>query len=73
MFMNIGTQNKWKMLIINKLELITLTQNYKYAKFSLETEICSDFYEICHSQQIKHANYEYNTRKCLEHMIIGSK
>ena len=29
-------------------------------------EICSDFYEIWHSQQIEHANYEYNTRHCLE-------
>ena len=31
---------------------MTLTQNYKFAKFSHETEICSDFYEIWHSQQI---------------------
>ena len=38
----------------------------------------SDFYEIWHSQQIEHANYEYDIRQCLEHsrdywlrMIIG--
>ena len=52
---------------------MTLTKNYKFAKFGLETEICSDFYEIWHSQQIKHANHEYNTRQCLERVIIGSK
>ena len=45
---------------------MTLTQNYKFAKFGPETEICSNFYEIWHSQQIEHANYEYNTRQCLE-------
>ena len=31
---------------------MTLTQNYKFAKFGHETEICSDFYEIWLSQQI---------------------
>ena len=35
---------------------MTLTQNYKFAKFGLETEICFDFYEIWHSHQIKYAN-----------------
>ena len=60
---------------------MTLTQNYKYAKFGLKTEICSNFYEIWHSQQIEHATtYEHNTRQCLERsrdywfrMIIGSE
>ena len=33
---------------------MTLTQNYKFVKFCLKTEICSDFYEIWDSQQIKH-------------------
>ena len=37
---------------------MTLTRNHKFAKFGLETEICFDFYEIWHSHQIKHANYE---------------
>ena len=39
-----------------------------------------DFYEIWHSQQIEHVNYEYNIRQCLERprdyrlrMIIGCK
>ena len=40
---------------------MSLTQNYKFAKFGLKTEIFTKFYEIWHSQQIKHANYEYNT------------
>ena len=35
-------------------------------KFGPNTEICFIFYEIWHSEQIKHANYEYNTRQCLE-------
>ena len=40
---------------------MSLTQNYKFAKFGVKTEIFTKFYEIWHSQQIKHANYEYNT------------
>ena len=57
---------------------MTLTQIYKFAKFGPKTEIFSNFYEIWHSQQVKHVNYEYNTRQCLERscnywlrMIIG--
>ena len=42
-FMNIGTQNKSNMLTVNKLIGIDDPD---------ETEICSDFYEIWHSQQI---------------------
>ena len=51
------------MLIINMLIeiLMTLTQNYKFAKFGLKTEMCSNFYEIWHLEQIEHANYEYST------------
>ena len=59
---------------------MTLIQNYKFAKFGPNTEISSNFYEIWHSQQIEHANYEYNTLQCLERlrdyclkMIIGSE
>ena len=50
---------------------MTLNQNYKFAKFGLKTKICSDFYEIWHSQQIKHANCEYNTRQRLERVVIN--
>ena len=49
-------------------------------RFGQNTEICSDFYEIWHSQQMEHANYEYNSRHGLERlrdywlrMIIGCK
>ena len=59
---------------------MTLTQNYKFVKFGSKTEIFSNFYEIWHSQQNEHTNYEYNTRQCLKHlrdyclgMIIGSE
>ena len=45
---------------------MTLTQNYKFANFGSKTEMCSNFYEIRHSQQVEHAKYEYNTRQCLE-------
>ena len=41
---------------------MTLTQNYKYAKFGLKTEMCSNVYDIWHLVQIEHANYEYSTR-----------
>ena len=58
---------------------MTLTNN-KFAKFGPETEIFSNFYEIWHSQQIERANYEYNTRHCLDRsrdywlrIIIGSE
>ena len=57
-----------------------LTQNYRFGKLDPNIEIYSDFYQIWHSQQIEHANYEYNTRQCLERsrdywlrMIIGCK
>ena len=59
---------------------MTLTQNYKFAKLGPKTEIRCDFYEIWHSQQIEHANYECNTHQCLERsrdywleMIVGSE
>ena len=59
---------------------MTLTQNYKFAKFGPKTEIFSNFYEIWQSHQIEHANYEYNTHQYLERsrdywliMIIGCK
>ena len=62
-FMKFGTQNESNMLIINILIGIDdLDQNYKFAKFGPKTEVFSNFYEIWHSQQIEHANYEYNTR-----------
>ena len=59
---------------------MTLTQNYQFAKFDPKTEIFLNFYEIWHSQQIEHANYEYHTFQYLERscdywlrMIIGSE
>ena len=60
--------------------MMTLTQNYKFVKLDPKTEMYSNFYEILYSQQIDHANYEHNTRQCLERsldywprMIIGSE
>ena len=59
---------------------MSFTQNYKFGKFGLKTRIFTKFYEIWHSQQIEHANHEYNTRQCLERsrdywlkMITGCK
>ena len=61
--MKFGTQNESNMLIINILiGTDDLDQNYKFAIFGPKTEVFSNFYEIWHSQQIEHANYEYNTR-----------
>ena len=40
---------------------MTLTQNYKSAKFGRKIEMCFNFYEIWHLEQIEHANYEYST------------
>ena len=39
---------------------MTLTQYYKSAKFGRKTEVCSNFYEIWHLEQIEHANCEYS-------------
>ena len=38
---------------------MTLTQKYKFAKFGPKTEMCSNFYEIWHLGQIKHADYKF--------------
>ena len=46
-----------------------LTQNYSSGKFCPNTEIWFDFYEIWDSQQLEHANYEYNTR----HGLVRSR
>ena len=53
-------------ILIYLLELMTLNQNYKFAKVGPKTEIFSNFYEIWQLQQIEHANYEYNTCQYLE-------
>ena len=41
--------------------MISFTQNYKFAKFGLKTEMCSNFYESWHLEQTENANYEYST------------
>ena len=58
---------------------MNLTQNNKFAKFSPKIEIFSNFYEIWQPQEMEDANYECNTRQCLEgylkyclRTIIGS-
>ena len=43
-----------------------LTRKYRLRQIGPNTEIYFDCYEIWHSQQIERANYEYNTRQCLE-------
>ena len=49
-------------------------------KCGSNTEICYNFYEIWHSQQMERSNYKYNTHKFLKRwrdywnrMIIGSE
>ena len=39
------------------LELMILTQNYRFREIGPNTEICSNLYEIWHSQQMEHANW----------------
>ena len=39
-------------------------------KFCPSTEICSNYFESLHSQQLEHANYEYNIRR---HGLEGSR
>ena len=80
-FMKFGTQNKSNMLIVNiliglddldlKLQICQIwSQNWNFLQF----------YEMWQSQQIEHANFEYNARQRLERsrdywlrMIIGSE
>ena len=65
-FMKFGTQKKLNMLIINILIGIDdLDPKLQICKIWSKTKIFSNFYEIWLSQQIEHANYEYNTRQCL--------
>ena len=35
-----------------------LTENQTFAKFGPKTELCPNFYEIWHLEQIEHADYE---------------
>ena len=43
-------------------------------KFGTNTEVCSNFYEIWHSQQIEETNYEYNIDSVWSaRVIIGSE
>ena len=85
--MKFGNQNKSNMSIMNVLigidDLdwkVEISEIIDSGKFGPNTEICPDFYEIWHSQQMEHAYYEYNTRQCLKHshgyrlrMIVGSE
>ena len=59
---------------------MTLTQSYKFEKLGPKTKNLSILYEIRHSQQIEHANYEYNnslvsrrSRDYYLRMILGSE
>ena len=36
-------------------------KNYNFANFGPKTEMCSNFYEIWHLEQIEHATCEYST------------
>ena len=47
---------------------MTLTQNYRFVQINSNTENGYDISEIWHSQEIEHANYEYNTRHSLERL-----
>ena len=68
-FMKIGIQNKSNMLIISKLIGIDVLD----PKLQI-CEIWSRNWNLLRFlRQIKHANHEYNTRQCLECVIIGSK
>ena len=69
-FMKFDTQNKSNMLNINILIGITDLWPKITNLRNLVPKLIffSNFYEIWHSQQIKHANCEYNTRPCLEHL-----
>ena len=53
--------NRTCWLWIYQLELMTLTQNYRFANFGRKTEMCFNFYDIWRLEQIKHVNYEYST------------
>ena len=39
---------------------MTLTENQTFAKFGPKTEMCPNFYEIWHLEQIEHADYEHS-------------
>ena len=47
---------------------MTLTQNYKFAKFVPKTEMCFNFYEIWHLEQIKHVQ----KNPCIKNIVFGT-
>ena len=65
--MKFGTSDKSNMLMMNTVLGIGdfKPKILDSGKVGPNTQIFSDFDKIWHSQQIGHANYEYNTRQCL--------
>ena len=52
---------------------MTLTKNYKFAKFGPKSERCYNFYENWHREKMEHANYKYSAWDwCYRPKIIDS-
>ena len=61
-FMKSGNQNKSNMLIMNiTIGIDSLNRKLKFMKSGPKTEMCFNFYEIWHLEQIEHSDYEYIT------------
>ena len=58
--MKVGNQSRSSLLIINIIfEIAGLDPKFKAWAISSQNCNVTDFYEIWHSEQIEHANYEY--------------
>ena len=79
--MKFGTHSRLSLLVIKTIFKITDLDRKLKTWLDLVSKLqCAQFYEIWQSEQTEHANYECNTRQCLEHlrnywlkMIIGSE
>ena len=61
--MKFGTQSR-SSFVNHKYDIwnwVSWPELKNLGRFGLKIAMCSNFYEIWHSVQIKHANYEYST------------
>ena len=65
--MKFSNQSRSSSLNINMIfEMVDLDPK-NWGKIWSQNCNVPNFYEIWRSEQIEHANYEYNTRQCLDH------
>ena len=66
--MKSGTQSMSSSIILNMIfeNCRSWAEIKNLGRFGFKIAMCSNFYEIWHLVQSKHASYEYNSRQILE-------